>query len=231
VHNSSNRISRTEDTKLRKTLFTLSALMAAAATAGAQNASAIRLRLDPTSEVTVEGTSSLHAFHCKTNKMNAYVDVDPGYAKDLTRIARPIVSVKIIIVVRTLTCGNGQMDKNMYSTLKADENPVIKYTLSGYDILDGSASPAAFTAKTTGTLMISGQEKTIAMKINAERLSDGKATAQGEQDVLMTDFGIKPPSFMFGSLKVGNEIKVKFNLKAGPELLAQLAGVTNRSGQ
>jgi polyisoprenoid-binding protein YceI len=103
--------------------------------------------------------------------------------------------------------------------------------MSGYDILDGSASPTAFVAKTTGTLMISGQEKTVAMKINAERLSDGKATAQGEQDVLMTDFGIKPPSFMFGRLKVGNEIKVKFSLKAGPELLAQLAAIANRGGQ
>jgi polyisoprenoid-binding protein YceI len=216
---------------MRKTVITLSTLMAVATTAGAQSASAIRLRLDPGSEVTIEGTSSLHAFHCKTNKINAYVDVDPGYTKDLTKIARPIVSVKINIVVRTLSCGNGQMDKNMYGTLKADENPIIKYTLSGYDILDGSASPTAFAAKTTGTLTISGQEKTIAMKINAERLADGKATAQGEQDVLMTDFGIKPPSFMFGRLKVGNEIKVKFSLKAGPELLAQLAAVANRGGQ
>jgi polyisoprenoid-binding protein YceI len=211
---------------MRKTLFTMSALVAAAATtAGAQSASAIRLRLDPSSEVTIEGTSSMHAFHCKTNKIMAYVDVDPGYTKDLTKVARPIASVKVNIVVRTLTCGNGQMDKNMYSTLNADANPIIRYTMSGYDILGGT-SPTAFTAKTTGTLTISGQEKTIAMKINAERLSDGKATAQGEQDVLMTDFGIKPPSFMFGTLKVGNEIKVKFNLKAGPELLAQLARVT-----
>ena len=216
---------------MRKTLITLSALMAVATTAGAQSASAIRLRLDPLSEVTIDGTSSLHAFHCKTNKINAYVDVDPGYTKDLTKIARPIVSVKVNIVVRTLSCGNGQMDKNMYNTLKADENPLIKYTLSGYHILDGSASPTAFAANTTGTLMISGQEKSVAIKINAERLSDGKATAKGEQAVLMTDFGNKPPSFMFGRLKVGNKIKVKFNLKAGPELLAQLAAVTNRSGQ
>jgi polyisoprenoid-binding protein YceI len=199
--------------------------MAVAATAGAQSASAIRLRLDPGSEVTIEGTSSMHAFHCKTNKIMAYVDVDPGYTKDLTKIARPIASVKVNIVVRTLTCGNSQMDKNMYSTLDADKNPIIRYTMSGYDILDGSAKPAAFVAKTTGTLTISGQEKVINMKINAERLSDGKATAQGEEDVLMTDFGIKPPSFMFGTLKVGNEIKVKFNLKAGPELLAQLAAI------
>ena len=216
---------------MRKTFITFSTLMAVSTAVGAQGPSAIRLRLDPASEVTIEGTSSLHAFHCKTNKMNAYVDVDPGYTKDLTKVARPIVSVKINIVVRTLSCGNGQMDKNMYSTLKADENPLIKYTLSGYDILDGSASPTAFAANTTGTLMISGQEKSVAIKINAERLSDGKATAKGEQAVLMTDFGIKPPSFMFGRLKVGNKIIVKFNLKAGPELLAQLAAVTNRSGQ
>ena len=217
---------------MRKSLFTLSVLMTAAATtAGAQSASAIRLRLDPGSEVTIEGTSSLHAFHCKTNKIMAYVDVDPGYTKDLTKIARPIVSVKVNIVVRTLTCGNGQMDKNMYGTLDADKNPLIKYTMSGYDILDGSASPAAFVAKTTGTLTISGKEKVIDMKINAERLSDGKATARAEQAILMTDFGINPPSFMLGTLKVGNEVKVKFNLKAGPELLAQLAAVTNRSGQ
>jgi hypothetical protein len=73
---------------MRKTLLTVSALMAVAATAGAQSASAIRLRLDPGSELTIEGTSSLHAFHCKTNKINAYVDVDPGYTKDLTKVAR-----------------------------------------------------------------------------------------------------------------------------------------------
>ncbi len=53
---------------MRKTLLTVSALMAVAATAGAQSASAIRLRLDSGSEMTIEGTSSLHAFHCKTNK-------------------------------------------------------------------------------------------------------------------------------------------------------------------
>jgi len=211
---------------MRNTLLTVSALMAVAATASAQSASAIRLRLDPASELTIEGTSSLHAFHCKTNKIMAYVDVDPGYTKDLTKIARPIASVKVNIVVRTLTCGNGQMDKNMYSTLDADKNPLIKYTMSGYDILDGTATPAAFVAKTTGTLTISGQEKVINMKINAERLSDGKATAQAEQALLMSDFGIKPPSFMFGRLKVGDEIKVKFNLKAGPELLAQLAAIS-----
>jgi polyisoprenoid-binding protein YceI len=211
---------------MRNTLLTVSALMTAATVAGAQGASAIRLRLEPGTELSIEGTSNVHAFHCKTNKINAYIDVDPGYTKDLTKVARPIVSVKVNIAVKSLKCGNGTMDENMYKTLKADENQLIRYTLSGYDILDGSAT--AFAAKTTGTLTILGKDKVIDMKIDAARLNEGKATAEGEETLLMSDFGIKPPSFMFGTLKVGNEVKVKFNLKVGPDMIAQLVTATTK---
>lgn len=214
---------------MRKTLIALSTLIAAAATAGAQGPSAIRLRLEPGSEVSIDGTSNVHDFHCKTNKINAYIDVDPGYTKDLTKVARPIVSVQVNIAVKSLTCDNKKIDQNMYSTLKADENQLIKYKLSAYDILDGSA--AAFAAKTTGTLTILGKDKIVAMKIDATRLAEGKATAQGEETLLMSEFGIKPPSFMFGTMRVNDQIKVKFNLKAGPELLAQLVAATNRGGK
>lgn len=212
---------------MRKILVTVSALLAAATSAGAQSANAIRLRLDPGSELSVEGTSSLHDWHCKTDKINAYLDVDPAYTRDLTKVARPIAAVKVNIVVKTLTCGNPQMDRNMYNTLKAEDNQLIKYTLSGYDLLNGSVSPTSFAATTTGTLLIAGQEKSIEMKVSAERDGAGKAVARGEQTLLLTDFGIKPPSFMFGMLKVGNEVKVKFNLKAGPELIAQLTAAIN----
>jgi polyisoprenoid-binding protein YceI len=212
---------------MRKTFLMATAAIGFGATAAAaQGPSAVRLRLEPGSEVTVEGTSTMHAYHCKTDKIMAYVDVDPGYTKDLTKIAKPIVSVKVNIVVNTLKCGNGTMDKNLYSTLNAEKNPLITYTLSGYDILNGLSS--SFAANTKGSLKISGTEKLIDMKVNASRLAEGKVTAEGEQTLLMTDFGIKPPSFMLGTLKVGNEVKVKFNLKAGPEMIAQLTAATQQ---
>ena len=103
---------------------------------------------------------------------------------------------------------------------------MIKYRLSGYDILNGSAT--AFAAKTNGTLTILGKDKAVAMKIDATRLAEGKATAQGEETLLMSDFGIKPPSFMFGTMKVGDEVKVKFNLTVGPEMIAQLTAATTQ---
>jgi polyisoprenoid-binding protein YceI len=207
---------------MRKTLLMGAAAIGfGATTIMAQGPSSVRLRLEPGSEITIEGTSTLHAFHCKTNKINAYVDVDPGYTKDLTKVARPLVSVKVNVVVKTLTCGNGTMDNNLYSTLDTDKNPMITYTMSGYDIVGGSAT--GFAAKTKGTLTISGKEKVVEMTVDASRLAEGKATAQGEESLLMTDFGIKPPAFMFGRLKVGNQITVRFNLKAGPEMIAQIA--------
>jgi polyisoprenoid-binding protein YceI len=211
---------------MRKTLLTIAALATAATTAGAQSASAIRLRLLPGTELSISGTSNVHDFHCKTNKINAYIDVDPGYTKDLTKVTRPIVSVKVNIAVKSLSCGNRKMDENMYATLKADQNQLIRYTLSGYDILNGSAT--AFAAKTNGTLTILGKDKIVAMKVDAARLTEGKATAEGEETLLMSDFGIKPPSFMFGTMKVGNEVKVKFNLNVGPELIAQLTAATTQ---
>jgi polyisoprenoid-binding protein YceI len=207
-------------------LMATAAIGFGATAAAAQGPSAVRLRLDPASEISVEGTSTMHAFHCKTNKIMAYVDVDPGYTKDLTKIAKPIVSVKVNVLVKTLNCGNGTMDKNLYSTLNADKTPMITYTLSGYDILNGLS--ASFAANTKGTLKISGTEKPVDIKVSASRLAEGKVTAEGEETLLMTDFGIKPPSFMLGTLKVGNEIKVRFNLKAGPEMIAQLAAATQK---
>ena len=210
---------------MRTTLLTVSALIAVSATAGAQ-ATSTRLRIEPGSELAISGTSNVHDFSCKTNKFSAYIDVDPGYTKDLTKVTRPIVSVNVVIAVKSLTCGNKKMDQNMYETLKADKNQIIKYTLSGYDILNGSST--AFAAKTTGTLTILGKEKQVAMQIDATRLNDGKATAEGEETLLMSDFGIKPPSFMFGTMKVGDTIKVKFNLNVGPGMIAQISAATNK---
>jgi polyisoprenoid-binding protein YceI len=211
---------------MRKTLLMATAVIGLGATAAvAQGPSAIRLRLEPGSEITIQGTSTLHDFHCKTDKIIAYVDVDPSYTRDLTKVARPLVSVKVNIVARTLTCGGGTIDNNMYKTLKTDQFQMIKYTMSGYDLLDATSS--SFSANTKGTLQIAGQDKAVDIKINAARLAEGKASAEGEETIKLTDFGIDPPSFMFGRLKVGNELKVKFNLKAGPELIAQLTAAIN----
>jgi polyisoprenoid-binding protein YceI len=207
-----------------KKILTVAILLAATATKASAQES-IKLQLEPGTELSISGTSTVHAFTCKTSRIDATLVVDRGYTKDLTKVAKPIVSVRVEIPAKSLDCGNGKMNGNMYGTLKADQNPIITYTMSGYDL--GNATPTGFAAITTGTLTIAGKEKMISMEVKADRVEDTKATAKGEQSILLTDFGIKPPSFMLGALKVGNEIRIKFNLKAGPAMIAMVNAAIN----
>jgi len=194
------------------------ALMATSLTA--QSGSAIRLQLAPGSQLTFDGTSTLHGFSCTTKTMQAYVDVDPAYrTANLNTLARPIVNVQVVIPAKSLSCG-GELEGNMLKTINAAKYPYIIYKLSNYDVVSGSASATSFAAATQGRLAIAGTENPITMNIDATRGSDGTATATGAQTIKLTDFGIKPPSFFLGSLRVGNELKVKFVLKASPAAVA-----------
>lgn len=207
-----------------KRVLTIALLLAAVATkASAQET--MKLQLEPGTDLSISGTSTVHAFTCKTSRIDATLVVDRAYTKDLTKLAKPIVSVRVEIPARSLDCDNGKMNSNMFGTLKADQYPTITYVMSGYDLANATAT--GFTAKTTGTLTIAGKEKIISIDVKADRIEGTKATAKGEQSILLTDFGIKPPKFMMGALKVGNEIKIKFNLKAGPAMIAMVSAALN----
>ncbi|MGI8509917.1 MAG: YceI family protein [Gemmatimonadaceae bacterium] len=186
----------------------------------AQSTNAVRLQIAPGSQLSFEGTSTLHGFTCTTKTMQAYVDVDPAYrTADLTTLTHPIIAVQVVIPVKSLACG-GELENNMFKTLNATKYPYIIYTLLNYDVVSGSASATGFAADTHGRLTISGKENAIAMRVDATRNAEGTVSARGEQAIKMSDFGVKPPTFMLGTLRVGNELKVRFTLKATPGAVA-----------
>jgi polyisoprenoid-binding protein YceI len=193
---------------------------AIATTAGAQTPAEVRLAVAPGSELTFEGTSTLHAFHCKTTKVEATVNVDPTYMEaKLSRLNRPLKTLDVVIPVKSLSCGSKGLEENMFKTLKADKYPEIRYQLSTYQIA-GAVTDDGMTLQAVGTLTVAGQQKTIEMLVKTARGNDANATATGTQTILMTDFGIKPPVFMLGTLRTGNKIVVSFKLNVSPRAVA-----------
>jgi hypothetical protein len=178
---------------------------------------AVRLHLSPDSQLSFEGTSTLHDFTCTTKTMQAYIDVPSVYRTvDLSTLLHPIVGVQVVIPVKSLSCG-GKLEGNMQKTLNATQYPYIVYQFSTSNIVPGSASATNLTVETHGQLTVSGKEVPIVMLVNITRGTDGLVTATGEQHLKMRDFGISPPTFMLGTLRVGNELKVRFTLKATSE--------------
>lgn len=209
---------------MMKTSLTSLALTALVAIAGSSQAQSVRLAVGPESKLWVEGGSNLHGWSCKASAIDAAIDVDEAFLKSTTITPTLLKKVTVKVPVRSLKCGHGGMDNNLYKALKADDSPEISYILATFDVVPAAASDS-FTVKTVGSLTVAGTEKTVNMDVTAARLPDGSLRAEGGVPLLMTDFGVKPPTAMFGTLRTDNKITVKFSLLVGPQALtAALAG-------
>ncbi len=186
--------------------------------AGAQETT--RVAVSPDSKLSIEGTSNLHGWSCKAEKFDAAVDLDAASASQLSA-ARPtsLKHVKVTVPVKSLKCGHDAMDNIMYKSLKADDSPNISYVLASFDAVpDDNAT--SFTLHAKGTLTIAGTEKPLVMDVTATRLSDGSIKANGTVPLKMTDYGIKPPKALLGTLRTGDEVNIKFELIVGAKAIA-----------
>jgi len=197
--------------------FATAALVFLGAAAGAQNTA--RLNVTADSKLWIDGTSNLHGWSCKTDKLDAVIDVDAVAAASMN-VAAPaaVKKVDVKVPVKALHCNHGGMDGNLYKALKADQSPEISYILATLEAAPGAKDE--FTLKTTGTLTVAGKANPVSMEVEATRLADGSIRAKGTVPVKMTDFGIQPPTAIFGRLKCGDEVKVSFELNIGANAIS-----------
>ncbi len=107
------------------------------------------------------------------------------------------------------------MDRGMYGALKADEHPEIVYELAS--VSDFVASDdGTFTLNTTGSLTIAATTQEILVPVEGVSQEDGSIRFTGTHALLMTDYGLKPPSLMFGAYRTGDELVITFELIAVP---------------
>jgi polyisoprenoid-binding protein YceI len=198
------------------------ALMACVATAA--RAQDTRVSVGPESKLWIEGTSNLHGWSCKATTLDAAIDLDAALAKELSSAPpKALKRVQVKVPVKSLKCGHDAMDNNLYKALKADETGDVTYILATFEAAAGDVKDT-FTLHTIGTLKVAGAEKQVEMDVVASRLADGSVVAKGLVPIKMTDYGIKPPTAIFGRLKTGDEVKINFELTIGPKALATALG-------
>lgn len=84
----------------------------------------------------------------------------------------------------------------------------------------------AGTAAAQDLARIAVPDSKITIDVVATRLSDGTVHVKGVVPVKMTDFGITPPTAIFGRLRTGDDVKVNFELTVGSKAIA--AATTDR---
>jgi polyisoprenoid-binding protein YceI len=134
--------------------------------------------------------------------LNAGLEVNPEGV--LTKIN----SVSVTIPAESLKSGKSAMDKNAYNSLKTDKHRQITFQLTGAKLTNQNIL-------CTGNLTIAGTTKPIEMEVTYDERSQG-FNFKGSKKIKMTDYGVEPPTFMFGSIKTGNEITVMFDVTLAP---------------
>jgi len=179
-----------------------------------------RVPVGAESKLWIEGTSNLHGWSCKATTLDAAIDLDAMLAGQLASAPpKALKRVHVKVPVKSLKCGHDAMDNNLYKALKATDSSSIDYILATFEAVPGEAKDT-FTLHTVGTLTVAGSENKVEMDVIASRMPDGSVMAKGLVPIKMTDYGIKPPTAIFGRVKTGNEVKVNFELTIGAKAIA-----------
>lgn len=156
-------------------------------------------------EMTIAGTSSLHDWESSVTELNVQGHFTMN--KDQERIESLQVEVPVLGVKSTK---GSIMDKKTWKALNSENHPLIIYNLNKVESLEKIDNGTKITA--TGQLTIAGSSKTINMIVNARKLSGDSMELTGSKALKMTDFNIKPPKALMGTLKTGNDITIGFRL-------------------
>ncbi|KAB2814253.1 YceI family protein [Phaeocystidibacter luteus] len=145
------------------------------------------------SEVKVEGTSNVHDWSAVVED----VRVSGGSSTSL-------VGLKVEFIVESMKSGDRLMDKRIHKTLNSEDHPKIVF-----NVTESERNGETLTMK--GNLTINGVKKDITVVAKVTETSNG-LTISGKQTILFTDYGMDAPSFMFGAMKVGNEVQIVYNV-------------------
>lgn len=211
----------------RVSSMTAAVLFAAVAVVPAWAAQSQRYEPESSSSrITLEGTSSMHNWEENGTVIRGSVVLTETDTTCLwlgTAMLHQTISPSagVEIPVKSLTSGKNAMDKNMYGTLKADKYPVITYRLESAEIQPNQPTPkdlpgAEVAVNTTGIVTVAGAEKKVQIPMRIKRLPENRLEVSGETSLRMSDFGIPPPKFMGGLLRVGDEIRVRWTWGLAP---------------
>lgn len=158
-----------------------------------------RYKMNGTTEFVVSGTSTLKDWTMESNKGSGTADlsVDNGKINSIEKLS---VSMR----GKSLESGTSGMDENAYKALKADQHPVIRFSLK--KVLSNRGN----TIKIKGDLTIAGVTKSKTFDMNVKN-SASSLQFYGDLDVTFSEFNMTPPTAMWGTIKTGDELSIHFN--------------------
>lgn len=190
-------------------------LFAVPALALGQTTGNARYKISSGSKVWFDATSTLHGFSATSDSARGTITIEENStAGETASKSATVLGADVSIPVVTLKSGENGLDKNMYKAMNVEKFPDIRFNMISAVVNDSADTVKdGIPLKTTGSLTIAGETRNIVMNAVLHNSPAGGMVLTGTKPIVMSNFGIKPPTMMFGVIKVGDKVKVHFSLR------------------
>ena len=167
------------------------------------------LDVQPGSRLWISGNSTVRSFECSATTFATDIQAAPGAVSALAGGEKVVTGVEVRVAAERLDCRNGTMNEHMLKALKAKANPTIVFRLGSYELVP---QDGGLRITMEGRLTLGGVEKPVTIVTTAKDEGEGALRVTGLHEIRMTEWGLKPPTLMLGTMKVDERIKVGFDL-------------------
>lgn len=161
------------------------------------------------SKMSVTGSSTLHEWTSEVSQVD--------WTGSITLTADSQMSATNVVVtvpVKSIKSAHGKMmDSKTYEAFKYEKNPNIIYKVTGTQTKTVGNETQI---DVTGTLTMAGVTKPITLVLKSKQLPNGNLVITSARKLKMTDFNMDPPSAMMGTINVGEEVTVNFEVTLTP---------------
>ena len=155
--------------------------------------------------MSVTGTSTLHNWSEGLKKFD--VSFQAGEPGNQTIVVK---DVQFNAQVGNLESESSLMSDKTFTALKKNKYPIVSFVSDQETTMKLAGNQ--FSGKVSGKLSFAGTSKQVFIPIQGS-LENDSISVSGVYPISMSDYGIKPPAALFGTIKSGNDVKVHFNLK------------------
>lgn len=156
--------------------------------------------------IKLSGTSTLRNWTMITHTFSG--EAQFGFKSENDHQLTCIKSLTFSLEVMTLKSGENGLDKSAYKALKTKQYKTIIYTLISATVLPETENK--YLIRTQGNLSIAGVTKEVTMDVYCIINNDETITYAGFYKLNMTDYQIKPPTFMLGMFKTDDVVTLDF---------------------
>lgn len=194
----------------------VAAIMTMLATASPLHARQIVFRLDSArTSIGFDADATLGTFHGAARRFSGRVTLADAAAP-------ATASGSIVVQVASFETGNGMRDGHLRHDMDADDYPTITFELRAVDlegvesavagagVNDPPDAPLEHGAILRGDLTIHGETRAVGVPARFRVTSDSIRVV-GRLPIRFTDFAMKPPSRLLGTVRVRNDLVLGFD--------------------